>query len=372
MKICVVTPNFTIAGVPLAQIRFARALTNKGHDVDLAIGFIDPQYEFPELGGLTLVELKRRHVREMLLPLMKYFRTSRPDVVFSAEDHLNAVVLLAAIVSRSKAKISCSSRVTPFDTYSNIPFSKRWVLKQLMRAVMWRADAMTCVSEDMVEQYRRVFRSPPHLCVYNIVDDRDSRAKSHEAVQHDWLLRKTCPVLLAAGRLAPWKGFADLIRAMHVLAAKRQVKLLILGDGPLRGDLEKLIADLDLHDSVALLGYVTNPLKFFTHADAFVLSSHVEGLPNVLVEAMMCGCTPVSTDCPTGPREVLAGGRFGYLVPMRDPNALADGIEKALDFPIPRELLAAAVRRFEESVVLERHFQVLGISSPQQLLAEKS
>jgi glycosyltransferase involved in cell wall biosynthesis len=371
MKICVITPNYTIAGVPLAQIRFARALANKGHEVDLAIGFIDPQYEFPQLSGLTLVDLKRRHVREMLLPLIKYLRLAKPDLVFSAEDHLNAVVLLAAIISGSQAKISCSSRVTPFDTYSNVTFSRRWILKQFMRAVMWRANALTCVSEDMVEQYRRVFKSPPHVCVYNIVDDKDSRAKSREPVEHDWLLRKTCPVLLAAGRLAPWKGFADLIRAILVLAPRRKVKLLILGDGPLRGDLEKLIADLGLCDSVALLGYVTNPLKFFAHANAFVLSSHVEGLPNVLVEAMMCGCTPVSTDCPTGPREVLADGKFGYLVPMRDPNALADGIEKALDFPVRRELLDAAVRRFEESAVLERHFQVLGVSGPEQVVAEK-
>jgi len=372
MKISVVTPNFTIAGVPLAQIRFARALANKGHDVDLVIGFIDPQYEFPDLGALTLVELKRRHVREMLLPLMKYLRAAKPDVVFSAEDHLNAVVLLAAIVSGSKAKISCSSRVTPFDTYSNVPFSKRWILKQFMRAVMWRADAMTCVSQDMVGQYRRVFRSAPHLCVYNIVDDSDSRERSREPVQHEWLQQKSCPALIAAGRLAPWKGFADLIRAMHVLAARRKLKLLILGDGPLRGELEKMISDLNLGDSVALLGYVANPLKFFTRADVFVLSSHVEGLPNVLVEAMMCGCTPVSTDCPTGPREVLENGKFGYLVPMRDPNALAVGIEKALDFPIPRELLATAVRPFEEAVVVQRHFEVLGIAGHSELSAEKS
>src|SRR4051812_17478129 len=105
MKICVLTPNFTIAGVPLAQIRFARALANKGHDVDLVIGFIDPQYEFPELRGLTVVDVKRRHVREMLLPLIRYLRVTKPDVVFSAEDHLNVVVLLAAIISGSVARI---------------------------------------------------------------------------------------------------------------------------------------------------------------------------------------------------------------------------------------------------------------------------
>lgn len=360
MKIAVITPVFSIAGVPLAQARFARALASKGHDVDLVIGRIDPQYTLPDLPGVAVIELERRHVRGMLLPLCKYLHAAKPDVIFSAEDHLNAVVLLAAILVRSKAKISCSSRVTPFDTYSNAAFSKRWVLKQFMRAVMWRADALTCVSKDMVEQYRTVFDSAPHVAVYNIVDDQSSRQRLSESVQHEWLQDKTHPLIVAAGRLAPWKGFTDLIHAMKILADNgREARLLILGDGPLRYELEALIVELELQSNVQLLGYVANPLKYFSRADVFVLSSLVEGLPNVLVEAMMCGCTPVATDCPTGPREVLQEGKYGYLVPVRDPVALAVGIEQALDAPIPGEILEAAVKPFEESAVLKRHFEVL-------------
>lgn len=363
MKICVATARYMISGVPLAQLRFAQALADNGHDVDLVIGRIDPEYQFPDVAGVTVLELKQWHVRGMLVPLWRYLRTAKPDVVFSAEDHLNSVMLLAAIVSGSKAKISCSSRVTPFDTYSSALFSKRWVLKHFMRAVMWRANALTCVSKDMVEQYRRVFDSPPHVCIYNIVDDRRSRLKLDEPLEHEWFLRKDCPVLVAAGRLAPWKGFADLIRAVKILSGKRRARLVILGDGPLRPELEALIVDLGLSDVVRLLGYVASPLKYFARANVFVLSSHVEGLPNVLVEAMMCGCSPVSTDCPTGPREVLQDGKYGYLVPMHDPVAMAAGIEQALDKPIPRSLLAEAVRPFEERAVLERHFEVLGLTS---------
>ena len=87
---------------------------------------------------------------------------------------------------------------------------------------MWRADALTCVSKDMVEQYRRVFDSPPHVCVYNIVDDRHSRLKMKEPVEHEWFLRKECPVIVAAGRLAPWKGFVDLIHATKKLSLSRK------------------------------------------------------------------------------------------------------------------------------------------------------
>lgn len=365
MKVSVVTPLFSIAGVPLAQIRFARALADKGHDVDLVIGRIDPQYTFPEVARVNVIKLDRPNVRGMFFPLIRYLRTDKREVVFSAEDHLSCIVLLAAIAARSKAKISCSSRVTPFDTYSSVPFTKRWVLKLVMRAVMWRADALTCVSRDMVMQYRRVFAAPPHVCVYNIADDRHSRLRMQEPLEHAWFLRKECPVLVAAGRLAPWKGFVDLIHAMKALSRRRRVRLLILGDGPQRAELEGLIAELDLSDVVRLEGYVENPLKFFARADVFVLSSHVEGLPNVLVEAMMCGCTPVATDCPTGPREVLQDGKYGYLVPVRDPAAMAAGIEQALDSPIPGDLLAEGVRPFEEGAVLQRHFEVLGLTGRQ-------
>ena len=227
---------------------------------------------------------------------------------------------------------------------------------------MGRANVLTCVSKDMVKQYQTVFPKAPHLCVYNIVRDNASSQRMQEVVDHPWLPSKDIPVVVAAGRLAPWKGFADLIDAMALVCADRAVRLLILGDGPLRTSLQQRIEINRLEHAVQLLGYVENTLKYFACADVFALSSHVEGLPNVLVEAMMCGCTPVATDCPTGPREVLKNGRYGYLVKSRDPRSLADGIVKALDCPIQSEQLASAVRPFEEDAVISRHFALLGLS----------
>jgi glycosyltransferase involved in cell wall biosynthesis len=366
MKITVVTPRYTIAGVPLAQCRFARALSERGHLVELVIGYVEPGYAVSPFERVRVEVWNRPRVLAMLLPLVRYLRRAAPEVVFAAEDHLNTVVLLAAILAGSRARISGSSRVTPFDTYSNRPFSKRWVLKQAARLVMGRADALTCVSQDMVAQYRQVFANPPHVCVYNIVDDRAARQRMTEPVAHPWFDRREWPVAVAAGRLAPWKGFADLIEAMALLNQRRPVRLLILGDGPLRSELQGQIARLGLAERVSLLGYADNPLKYFTRADVFVLSSHVEGMPNVLVEAMMCGCTPVSVDCPTGPRELLQGGRYGYLVPMRDPAALADGIVRALANPIPPAVLAEAVRPFAEEAVIRRHFELLGLTESGQ------
>ena len=132
MKICVVTPLFAIAGVPLAQLRLARALTNKGHEVDLIIGRVDPQFTLPDIKGVKVIVLNCFKVRSMLVPLIKYFINNKPEVVFTAEDHLNAIVLLSVIIVGSKVKISCSSRVTPYDTYSQKLFTKRWFIMKLM------------------------------------------------------------------------------------------------------------------------------------------------------------------------------------------------------------------------------------------------
>lgn len=364
MKICVVTPLYAIAGVPLAQIRFARALAETNHDVDLVIGYVAPHYQLPDVPGVNVLVWNKPQVRKMLIPLWKYLRAVKPDVVFSAEDHLTAIVLSASILSGSKAKISGSSRVLPSDqvAYSNVFLSKGWFLKKLMTSVMWRADALTCVSKDMVKHYRQVFTSPPHVCVYNIINDKNSSAKMQEPVDHEWLLDKKIQVIITAGTMTTRKGFSDLIEAMRILCEKKVVRLIILGEGPLRNELESLVRTLELSDVVSMPGNVKNPLKYFYRADVFVLSSYAEGMPNVLVEAMICGCTPVSTDCPTGPSELLQDGKYGYLVPMHDPVAMATAIEKALENPIPRNLLAEAVKPFDEEAVIERHFEVLGLA----------
>uniref|UniRef100_UPI0035658520 glycosyltransferase n=1 Tax=Sulfurovum sp. TaxID=1969726 RepID=UPI0035658520 len=176
-----------------------------------------------------------------------------------------------------------------------------------------------------------------------------------------WLTNKTAPVIVSAGRLAPEKGYPDLIMAVKELSKTQDIKLIMLGEGPMRDELERLIARENLSSNIKLLGFQENPLKYYSKADVFVLSSYVEGLPNVLVEAMMCGCTPVSTDCPTGPREVLQNEKYGYIVPMHDPKAMALGIKKALDNPIPSQRLAEGVKAFTEDEVFKQYQRVLGL-----------
>lgn len=364
MRITVVTPLFALAGVPLAQVRFARALAARGHTVELIIGYVHADCTFEAPPGVKTTILDQSNVRSMLLPLVRHLRAQKPDVVFAAEDHLTIIALIACILSRSKAKVSGSSRVLPTDrlAYSNNWFSKGWCLKQAMKLVMWRASALTCVSKDMVEHYRDIFKNAPHVSVYNIIKDENSMKRLQEPVDHPWIKDKEIPVIISAGTMTKRKGFADLIQAFSIVQKKQKCRLLILGDGYLRSDLEDLVVELNLKDLVDMPGNVSNPLKYFSKANVFVLSSYAEGLPNVLIEAMICGCTPVATDCPTGPSEVLQDGKYGFLVPMRDPAAMAVAIEEALNSPVSKDLLDEAVAPFEETAVIDRHFEVLGLN----------
>jgi glycosyltransferase involved in cell wall biosynthesis len=360
-KIVFFVARHSRSGVPLAQMRLAKALARQGCSVDFVVGFLPDGLELPAAEGIRVVTLNKRRAVGMLGAIYQYLREVRPDVVFSAEDHLNFVVTFAMLLARSGAKLSVSSRVTPYDTYSNRVFSKKWIMKKLSIPLGRRADALVCVSKDMVKQYVAIFGPGPYRCIYNVVCDAESRLKMHEPVVDElWLMSRTVPVVISAGRLAPEKGFADLILAIGRVRRSTPVRLVILGEGPLHRELSELITTEGLDDCVKLIGFRDNPHKYFSKADVFVLSSYVEGLPNVLVEAMECGCTPVSTDCPTGPSEVLAQGKYGYLVPVRDPEAMAAGILRALEHPVSQELLDEAIRPFREDAVVMAHRSALG------------
>jgi glycosyltransferase involved in cell wall biosynthesis len=368
LRICVAVASFSMTGVPLAQIRVARALAARGHHVELVFGKGPPAEQLPDHGNAKVTVLGKGSARAMLIPFCRYLRRAQPDVILSSQDHLNGIVLLAAILTGSKAKISGSCRVNPFYTYSNRPLTRKWLFKQAMRAVMWRADALTCVSAGMVDEYRVFFRDPPHVPVHNLIDDAPSRALIHEPVDHPWFVDKTVPIVIGAGTLSPRKGFDDLIAGFgRLIDAGRDLRLVIFGEGRSRPELEQQVRELGLEARVSLPGQVRNPLRYFAKADVFALTSHFEGLPNVLIEAMMAGCSLVATDCPSGSAEALGYGRYGKIVPVKDPAAVADAIAALLDDPTDPALLAEGVRRFSEEVVLARHFELLGLAGRERV-----
>lgn len=363
LKIAVAVSSFDLSGVPLAQLRLAGALAARGFAVDFVVGSIDPGVGVKTPAGVDLVVLGTGQARRLVAPMTRYLKRVRPDVMFAAQDHLNIVVALAAVLARVPTRISASSRITPLDAYSDVPFTKKWLMKQIVRLAWRRIDVLTCVSQGMVDEYRRMFSGARHVRVYNIVDDTAIAERDAGEGAAPVVLPDVAPagLIVAAGLLAPWKGYDILLRALALVPRDREVHLLILGDGPERAALEAQAATLGIADRVTFRGYVANPVPYYRAAAVFAHAARTESFGNVLVEAMLCGCTVVATDCPTGPGEILGRGRYGYLVPTEDPAALATGIMAALDAPITAERLAESVARFRPDIVVDHHLRLLGL-----------
>jgi glycosyltransferase involved in cell wall biosynthesis len=191
--------------------------------------------------------------------------------------------------------------------------------------------------------------------IYNPVDLDQIRAASVEPIK--WPL--SAPFILAAGRLHPQKGFDVLIRAYAKIHLRIERELIILGEGPLRAELQALARELGIADRVHFPGFQRNPWAWMAKADLFVLSSRYEGFGHVIVEAMACGTPVVSTDCDFGPSEILDGGSCGVLTPVGQPDALADSIVNTLTSPTRMsELRIASMRRardFDVTTIARRY-----------------
>ena len=195
--------------------------------------------------------------------------------------------------------------------------------------------------------------------IYNPVVTPRLHAEMAERPRHPWFLDRGAPVILAVGRLTAQKDYPTLIKAFARLAARRPCRLVILGEGKKRRELEDLVKGHYLADRVSLPGWVDNPFAFMSRASLFVLSSLHEGLPGVLVQALACGCPCVSTDCPAGPSEILQGGEFGPLVPVGDDVALADAMHRVLARPPERRRLQQRAADFSADQAVTAYEQLI-------------
>jgi len=261
MKIFLIMPWLNLAGVPLAQLRFARALKKRGHNVEFIIGNQDKEFAYQEIPEVNFNILNVQSSKGMLPGIMKHIKNKKPDIIFSAEDHMTIWVLIAVILLNSKTLVSGSSRVGALDleAYGGKLFSKYWksfFLRILFKCVAWRADALTCVAKDMVAGYHQVLKTKKHDHVYNIIVDEQSILRSLESTNHMWIKNKNKKLVVAAGRFDKPKGFHDLINAMHIVIKNKDVKLILLGDGPEKENLEKQINNLNMRDRNLLLAEV--------------------------------------------------------------------------------------------------------------------
>jgi glycosyltransferase involved in cell wall biosynthesis len=236
-------------------------------------------------------------------------------------------------------------------------------MPHLVRRFYPWADGIVAVSKGVADNLSEMTGFPREriTVIYNPIVTPELQEQVQTSLTHPWLESNQPPVVLAAGRLRPQKDFATLIQAFALVRRKQCARLLILGEGPERPALETLIKNLGLEQDARLLGFVANPYPFMRRASLFVLSSKWEGLPGVLIEAMYCGVPLVSTNCPSGPQEILQDGKYGQLVPVGDATALARAIEMALTGGVPRPPRESWLP-FELKTVVKQYLEVLGES----------
>jgi glycosyltransferase involved in cell wall biosynthesis len=213
------------------------------------------------------------------------------------------------------------------------------------RLLYAQADMITAVSQgvkdDLIEKLH--LSADKIMVVYNPIVTSDLPQLADEPVNHPWFAEDV-PVILGVGRLVEEKDFPTLIRAFALVRAQRPCRLLILGEGHGREELEHLAQELGIQADVDLPGFDKNPFKYMARCTVFVLSSRFEGLPGVLIQAMACGTAVISTDCPSGPSEIITAGRDGLLVPVADGAALADCLNELLANPQQRAVMGQRAR----------------------------
>lgn len=331
-RLAVYLPSLIGGGAERMFIILAEGLARRDWSVDLVVA--DPSgpllAEVPE--RVRLVGLGATHVSTSIPALARYLRRRRPDAVLSAMTHAN----LAAIAAVALARIPTRLVVTEhqhLSTYLAGPASRRGRLfPPLIRMLYPRAQEVVAVSQGVADDLALRTRLPrAQIRVEKIpIRIEELRALGAEPPAHPWFGAGEPPVVLAVGRLTHQKDFPTLLRSFGQLRQRRPARLMLLGDGEERPRLEALIAELGLTEDVRIMGFLTNPYPYYAAASLFVLSSLWEGLPAVLLEAMVFGLPIVSTDCPSGPRELLDAGRLGALVPVEDPNALVRAMLAAL------------------------------------------
>jgi glycosyltransferase involved in cell wall biosynthesis len=306
-------------------------------------------------------------------------RIERYDALLAATTRLNITAVWARRLAGLPTRLLLSEHTAPIPNLAcGAKWSKRVLVPKLMRRTYAQADAVVAVSDGVADQLEQLTGLPRGRIqtIYNPVVSPELIALSRDAPNHAWFAPGSPPVVLSVARLADQKDLPTLLRAFARLRARRSARLLILGDAARPEqtvsrikELRSLAAGLGIAGEVDLPGFIPNPYAFMARAALLALSSTYEGLPTVLIEAMACGCPVVSTNCPSGPAEILAGGRYGPLVPVGDDAALAAAMEHTLDHPPNPATLHARAADFSVGRATDAYLSALFGSSPDRQAA---
>jgi glycosyltransferase involved in cell wall biosynthesis len=355
-RVVLYIPDLSAGGAERVALNLLEALPGPDLQVTLLVNRLDGPLKASLPPGAAVVSLNASRTLEAFWPLVWYFRREKPDCLIAFLSFNNILAVWANLVAGGAARIVATIHAPlSFETKTHTSLAFRLV-PLLYRATLPLAAAVVTVSRgvgtDLCETMSRVIG---FTVIHNPVVTARMLDLARREVDHPWFAPGQDPVILGVGRLNECKDPRLLVEAFARLPAASRTRLMLLGDGPLRSELEALIAQLGLGDRAVLLGNTENPWRFMARARLLVLSSRYEGFGNVLVEAMATGLPVVSVDCPYGPAEILADGEWGRLAPPGDAEALSASIAAALGEPVNAAALRGRANDFSVSVVAERY-----------------
>jgi len=349
-------------GVERVMFNLIQGFLDRGIKVDLVLDFLFySPFEALLPVGTRLVRLEVTSTAQRLPKFAAYLRKNKPDAVLSATHFANEIACVAKLITGSKARLVLSEHTNlSADIGDSAGKVRPRILALTTRWVYPLADGIVAVSDGVAEDMCRVsgLARSKVTTIYNPIDFRSLSAMATEPLDVPWFATGEPPVILAIGRLELQKNFPNLLRAFALVKQQKPARLIILGEGSDRERLTGLIAEMGLESDVSLPGFVGNPAAYMAHSAVFAMSSAWEGMPVALIEALALGIPVVSTDCPSGPSEVLDRGRYGELVPMDDSQALAEAILKVLAGK--RKVVDPAwLARFDSKTIAERYLELM-------------
>jgi glycosyltransferase involved in cell wall biosynthesis len=322
-------PTFASGGAESTMVILARELQARGYEVDLLVKSKAGGLSQSIPDSLRIIEFNVSTMRYTLRKLISYCNKEVPVAIVSAMELPNLISVIAGLFARQRPKtiVSIHSILS-----KQKPIYGRMIDRILFGILYRLSDKIVCVSNTCAQDAIRYLGLPRAKVrvIYNPVFRPEILEKAKERISYAWLDDKPAIKILSIGRLVTEKDQKTLIKALKLVRERYDAQLIILGEGPLRSELLQLAQSLGLEQDVSLPGFVQNPYPLISQADVFVLSSTLEGLGNVLIEALACNCPVVSTDCPGGPREILDGGQYGHLTPVGDHAAMAEAILSVL------------------------------------------
>lgn len=349
-------------------VRVVNGIAARGVPTDLVLVSREGPYLAELDPRVNVIELAEKRTLTSIWGLRRYLRAVNPAALVANLTHINVAACFARVLAGYRGKVIVVER----NQYTRNRELKSGLVRLTYDAVRYAyrfADVIGTVSTGVKDDLAAATGlSPARMQVlYNPVVGPELAGLAAQEPDHPWMQKSGIhdagdPVILAVGRLTRQKNYPLLIDAFAQVRKHRPARLLILGEGELRADLEAQVARLGLGDSVAMPGFRANPFAFMSRAALFVMSSDWEGLPTVLIEAMACGAPVVATRCDSGPGEILEEGRYGRLTPMGDAPALAQAMIATLDDPGDRAARIARAGHFNLDSAVDRYLALAGFA----------